>query len=191
MYCHKPTTSEVLFPPGQDDLRDGAVGARSRLPDQSEGHSSDYDAGAPGAAGTATLDLSRRVETAAATEIGDPHGRIPSPQQTRDQLAAARTSRLPVGASRSAETHPPTSPTLSSAAREHRKSNYAPGYEKAFDAVPQRSYNAVGHEPTFLPHEKLESGRSGQQAADHSPPPPAPPAALGSPDLPGCTTLAF
>lgn len=158
MDSNKPTTSEVPLPQGGGDLYDNTINNRPTSQDQSGNHGSDYDPGVPGTATAASHDILRRAKTAAATEIGDPHGRIPSAEQTRQQLAAAKNSSLPVDASRSAQTHLPSNTALPSTAHEHRESNYAPGYEKAFDAVPQRSYDAVGHEPTDLPHEKLGMG---------------------------------
>lgn len=44
---------------------------------------------------TATDDASRRAAIAATTEIGDPHGRIPTAEQTRSELEAIRGSQFP------------------------------------------------------------------------------------------------
>lgn len=41
--------------------------------------------------------------------------------------------------------------------REHRQSNYAPGYRRASEAVPQRIYQAEGHDAVSFPHEQLGS----------------------------------
>lgn len=161
MASNKPTTAEVPLPQGEGDLYTNTID-RPMSTEESEDRGSDYDAGVPGTRTAATHDIDRRAKMAAATEIGDPEGRIPSAEQTREHLAAALNSELPVDASRDLRNHPQSplhnESSLNSKAREHRKSNYAPGYEKAFDAVPQRSYDADGHEPAVLPHEQLESG---------------------------------
>ncbi|KAJ4396109.1 hypothetical protein N0V93_000326 [Gnomoniopsis smithogilvyi] len=158
MASNKGPTSEFPVPQGGGDLYDNTIDKRPVPEDKSESCGSDYDPGVPGTANAANHDISRRIETAAATEIGDPDSRIPSGTWTKQQLSAAKNSHLPVEASRNVPNSPPSDAALHSAARENRKSNYAPGFEGAFDAVPQRSYNASGHEPKVLPHEKLESG---------------------------------
>lgn len=146
---------------GRGDTYDNTINDRLVPQDEHVARGSEYDTPVPGRATSDNHDLSRRVKTAVATEIGDPEGRIPSAEQTREQLAAAKDSQLPVDASRSEPTHPASGSSIHATAREHRKSNYAPGYEKAFDVVPQKSYDADGHEATFLPHEKLGSGNCG------------------------------
>lgn len=155
---NKPTISEVSVPQGKkEDLYDNTLDRRSQT--QVNNRNADYDPGVPGTATAATHDLPRREDVAAATEIGDPNGRIPSDQNIRDQLEAARRSSLPVGTSSSvqahsiADTHAPTS--LEDGIG---KGNYAPGYEKAYDAVLQKSYEGAGHAPVELPHERLEPG---------------------------------
>lgn len=143
------------------DTSDNTTNDRLVPQDEPVACGADPDTAVPGRATLDNHNLSRRVKTAAATEIGDPEGRIPSAEQTREQLAAAKDSQLPVDASRSEPTHQIIGSSIPLTAREHRKSNYAPGYEKAFDVVPQKSYDADGHEPMFLPHEKLGSGNCG------------------------------
>jgi len=100
-----------------------------------------------------------KAQTAMATEIGDPNGRIPTAEDTKNQLAAARNSDLPVGPSKTAQHYPEAShlghpasgvPTTE---RAHRNSNYAPGYEDAANAVRPKSYNAEEHRPSLLAHE--------------------------------------
>lgn len=157
----KRNTSEDSELRGRGDIYDNTTNDRLVAQDEPVARGSDSDTAVPGRATSGNHDLPRRVKTAAATEIGDPEGRIPSAEQTRQQLAAAKDSQLPVDASRSEPTHPISGSSMPLTAREHRKSNYAPGYEKAFDVVPQRSYDADGHEPTFLPHEKLGLGNCG------------------------------
>ncbi|KAJ4402145.1 hypothetical protein N0V82_010809 [Gnomoniopsis sp. IMI 355080] len=161
MASNKPTTAEVPLPRGQGDLYENTID-KPMSAEEAEGRGSDYDAGVPGTLTAANHDIARRVKTAATTEIGDPEGRIPSAARTREQLAAALNSDLPVGTSTDLRNHPQgphqNDSAPNSIAREHRNSNYAPGYEKAFDAVPKRSYDADGHEPAVLPHEQLESG---------------------------------
>lgn len=137
-----------------------------------------------GAAGTASHNRARRGDTAAATEIGALDSRIPTDQDVRDQLAAARDSQLPVGPSRTAGTHPPPAtsgrqaPPHTLLSREHRNSNYAPGYEEASNAVPQKTYSETGHSPMALPHEGLISVEGGTtQTRDFSYAPPLPPRA--------------
>lgn len=154
---HKPKTSEGPQIYGRGEVYDARLVPEDKL----VARGSDYDTAVPERATALDHDLSRRVKTAAATEIGDPHGRIPSAEQTREQLAAAKNSQLPVDASRSAQNHLDTGSSAPSKAREHRKSNYAPGYEKAFDVVPQTSYDAGGHDPAILPHENLGSKTCG------------------------------
>lgn len=44
---------------------------------------------------------------------------------------------------------------VSASLRQHRKSNYAPGYKAAGEAVPERSYIAEGHNAVSFPHEQL------------------------------------
>lgn len=81
---------------------------------------------------------------------------IPSPEYTRQQLAAAQNSELTSPASKTAVTGvPPTE------MRRHRESNYAAGYESAAAAVPERLHGEEGHNPVILSHESLGGGQSG------------------------------
>lgn len=157
----KLNTSKDTQLQGRGGVYDNTINKRPVPHDEPVARNPGYGTVIPGRATSDNHDVSRRVKTAAATEIGDPQGRIPSADQTREQLAAANKSQLPVDASRSASTHPIRDSSIPLASREHRKSNYAPGYEQAFDVVPQKYYDADGHEPTFLPHEKLGSGNCG------------------------------
>lgn len=156
------TTAEFPAPEGKGDIYNDTVGDPTQ--EQADDRSADYDPGVPGTATAADHDLSRRKEVAAATEIGDANGRIPSAQHTSNQLAVARSSQLPptveaASRARSAEPHPADH---EEERERRRKSNYGVGYEKAFDAVPQRSYGEAGHAPRELSHERLESpGASG------------------------------
>lgn len=107
------------------------------------------------------------VDTARNTEIGDPNGRIPTAQDThnqlkavQDQLAAAQRNSPSAASSYAAQGVPRTNmgdadTGASTSQRGHRNSNYAPGYEGAADAVRQKSYNADEHRPSVLAHEPV------------------------------------
>ncbi|KAK7744668.1 hypothetical protein SLS53_003557 [Cytospora paraplurivora] len=99
-------------------------------------------------------------DTVARTEIGDPSGRVPTAREIRQQLNVARNAELPpaVDASRVGPAPPRSgygdvTPGGSGTVREHRNSNYAPGYEAAAAAVPTRSHEAADHKPSLLSHE--------------------------------------
>lgn len=144
------TTVDASAPQTKGDIHTGTVRGNANL-----------DTSVPATGTAAKESMARREQEVGATEIGDSDGRVPSPGKIKAQLKAAKDSDLPVGASRSSHSHPSDDePIPSSAAtrnREHRASNYAPGYEQAYDAVPQKSYGAAGHSPMELPHERLES----------------------------------
>lgn len=101
------------------------------------------------------------------TEIGDPNGRIPTAQQTHNQLDAARDAlasarnNSPNASSSSTirgGPRPQTGATdtgVPTSQRAHRNSNYAPGYEGAADAVKHKSHNAEDHRPSILAHEPV------------------------------------
>ncbi|KAG6359349.1 hypothetical protein INS49_012870 [Diaporthe citri] len=108
-----------------------------------------------------------RMNVARSTEIGDPNGRIPTAQDTHNQLNAAQSelaaaqrnepsdasSHIVHGVPR---THMGDADAgVSTSERGHRNSNYAPGYEGAADAVRQKSYNADEHRPSLLAHEPV------------------------------------
>lgn len=116
--------------------------------------------------GTADIDRSRRGDVAASVGIGAADSKIPSEQDIRDQLEAAKNSNLPVGASKTA-----------TAGYAHRNCNYAPGCESASRAVPQRTYTGTGHDPNFLPHEEVGSPEHGSDSPSSRAPdlPPRPP----------------
>lgn len=108
-----------------------------------------------------------RVNIAQSTEIGDPNSRIPTAQDTHDQLTAVREqlaaaqrnnpsaefSRIQHGVPRTNVADTDTG--VSTSQRGHRNSNYAPGYEGAADAVRPKSYNAEEHRPSLLAHEPV------------------------------------
>jgi len=108
-----------------------------------------------------------RTNAMRATEIGDPKGRIPTSQDTHNQLNDARgdlvaaqrnnPSAAPSHASQgAAQTHVGDTATgVPTSQRGHRNSNYAPGYEGAADAVRHKSYNADDHRPSVLAHEPV------------------------------------
>lgn len=107
------------------------------------------------------------MNVARSTEIGDPNGRIPTAQDTRNQLNAAQDALA------AAQKNDPSDASshfvhgvprghmgdadagVSTSERGHRNSNYAPGYEGAADAVRQKSYNADEHRPSLLAHEPV------------------------------------
>lgn len=64
---------------------------------------------------TVDHDLASRAAVAAQTEIGNPHGRIPTSHDTQRQLAAIQASELPVGTSKTAEPSAFTAPGASAA----------------------------------------------------------------------------
>lgn len=108
-----------------------------------------------------------RTNTIQATEIGDPNGRVPTAQQThnqldvaRDALASARRSNPNASSSSITQDIPrpqagATDSAVPTSQRAHRNSNYAPGYEGAADAVKHKSYNADDHRPSILAHEPV------------------------------------
>lgn len=108
-----------------------------------------------------------RLNTSRSTEIGDPNGRIPTAQDTHDQLsaaqgelAAAQKNNSSAASSHVAHGVPrthmgDTDAGVPTSQRGHRNSNYAPGYEDAANAVKQRSYNAEEHRPSLLAHEPV------------------------------------
>lgn len=163
-----------------------------------------YGPDAQGSVPTIDHDLAARAAIASQTEIGNPHGLIPTSEQTQGQLAAIRASELPVGASRSIGTIPRTflecdddknfgsssdpagrqagagvGSSASDHLREHRKSNYAPGYERAAEAVPQRTYRAEGHESVSFPHEQLGVVAENSSSSRRNTPPDLPPRTQG------------
>lgn len=98
--------------------------------------------------------------TVADTEIGDPNGRIPTAQKTHEQLVAANSDSLSLAASKvapgpSRSGHGDVIPGSSISARQHRNSNYAPGYEDAANAVRHRFYEEADHRPNLLSHEPV------------------------------------
>lgn len=133
-----PTTSQALHPQGGGDHYGKTVDGQAQ--EQVEHRGADHD-------------LSQGTDTAAAAETGDP----PLAQQTHDHLPSATSSTVSGDASQTAETHPLGDATLPET-HDQRKTNYAPGYQGAYDAVPRRTYNETGHSPVDLPHEQLESG---------------------------------
>lgn len=137
-----------------------------------------YDPSSQGTLPTTDHDLAARAAVAAQTEIGNPNGLIPTSQDTQRQLAAIHASELPVGPSRTANPgssggyhfhsgRPDTTQVTATdlhladmvygSLREHQESNYAPGYRRASEAVPQRTYQAEGHDAVSFPHEQLGS----------------------------------
>lgn len=108
-----------------------------------------------------------RMNISQATEIGDPNGRIPTAEETHDQLNTVRdelaagqennpSATSPYVAHGVPRTHQDDANTrVSTSQRGHRNSNYAPGYEDAAGAVRQRSYNAEEHRPSVLAHEPV------------------------------------
>lgn len=171
-----------------------------------------YDPRAQATLPTTDHDLAARAAVAARTELGNPHGPIPTPQDTQRRLAAVHASELPVGPSRTAHL------SITSASRglladndnnntavdddtdaedgllrrrqqqDPRESNYAPGYRRASDAVPQRTYEAEGHDAVVFPHEQLggpsssdftPGSRSGSRKGVLTPPPELPPRTQG------------
>lgn len=101
-----------------------------------------------------------RTNISQATEIGDPNGRIPTAQETHNQLNAAQKNNPSAASSYVAHGVPRThqddaNTVVSTSQRGHRNSNYAPGYEDAADAVRQKSYNAEEHRPSVLAHEPV------------------------------------
>lgn len=124
-------------------------------------HNNFHDPNTPGASTIKHTGNDAKWNTAASTEIGDPNGRIPTAQQVREQLAAARSDELSVAAAKVApgpfrSGHGDVTPGSTSApARKHRNSNYAPGYEEAANAVRYRSYEEADHRPNLLSHEPV------------------------------------
>lgn len=108
-----------------------------------------------------------RANTIRATEIGDPNGRIPTAQDTHDQLNDARDDLIAIqrnnpsaAASHASQGVPRTNmgntdTGVPTSQRGHRNSNYAPGYEGAADAVRHKSHNAEDHRPSVLAHEPV------------------------------------
>ncbi|KAL1864912.1 hypothetical protein Daus18300_007479 [Diaporthe australafricana] len=146
----------------------------------------------PGAVASSTSSQAR-ANISGATEIGDPHGRIPTAQDTHDQRNAAHSqldatgkNELPGGSSYAGHAGqgvsqvPSGDPStgISTSQRGHRNSNYAPGYEGAADAVRQRSYNEDEHRPSLLAHEPVtpltevppDLGNNAQHNAQHNAP---------------------
>lgn len=125
-----------------------------------DGYNDVYDPDVPGSSSTKLTANNAKWDTVAGTEIGDPNGRIPTAQKTHEQLAAARSDELSVAASKVApgpprSGHGDVAPGSSTAARKHRNSNYAPGYEEAAEAVRYRSYEETDHRPNLLSHEPV------------------------------------
>ncbi|KAK2615297.1 hypothetical protein N8I77_002062 [Diaporthe amygdali] len=108
-----------------------------------------------------------KANTAGATEMGDPNGRIPTAQDTHDELNAAQSDlatteqdelpgrRSGIGRSAPGAHLEDAAAGVSTSQRGHRNSNYAPGYEGAADAVTHKSYNADEHRPSLLAHEPV------------------------------------
>lgn len=125
-----------------------------------EGGDNVHNTGTPGSSSIKHAGNDAKWDTVAGTEIGDPHGRIPTARDTHEQLAAARNDELSVAASKVAP-GPPRSgygdviPGSSTTVRKHRNSNYAPGYKGAAQAVQYRSYEASKHHPNLLSHEPV------------------------------------
>lgn len=160
-----------------------------------------YGPDVQGSVPTTDHDLDTRAAVASQTEIGNPNGLIPTSAQTQEQLAAIQASDLPVTASRTSGavkrtyfghnddeklgfcSNPPVTHTgagvgneASDRLWEHRKSNYAPGYERAAEAVPQKTYRAEGHESVSFPHEQLGGNDS---SGSRNVPPVLPPRTQG------------
>lgn len=109
-----------------------------------------------------------RANIIRATEIGDPNGRIPTAQDThnqlndaRDDLIATQRNNPSAAASHASQGVPRTNkgntdtgvPTLQSG---HQNSNYTPGYDGAADAVRHNSHIAEDHRPSVLAHEPVD-----------------------------------
>lgn len=149
----KPTVPAASLPESQEKRENQYQNTVDRRQSQGQVNSHDVDSA------SATPGLSKRIEVAASTEIGDPNRRIPSDRDVRGQLETARTSELPVGASRSVQPcHLGDTRVPATHQDDVGKANYAPGYEQAYHAVPQKTYEGAGHAPVELPHEKLEPG---------------------------------
>ncbi|ROV96071.1 hypothetical protein VPNG_09142 [Cytospora leucostoma] len=153
-----PTSKQENRAPGEfgnDTLDAPSKGEKS---DQSRDHA--YDSGVIGSSTIKHTGEEAKWDTVARTEIGDPNGRVPTARDIRQQLNVARDAELPpaVDASRVGPAPPRSGygdviPAGSGTVREHRNSNYAPGYEAAAAAVPTRSHEAADHKPSLLSHE--------------------------------------
>lgn len=98
--------------------------------------------------------------TVSSTEIGDPTGRVPTARDTHEKLVVAKNTELPIGSSGAAPGHSTrgygdVTPGIPTTVRQHRNSNYAPGYESAAAAVHHRSHKAADHHPSLLSHEPV------------------------------------
>ncbi|KUI73070.1 hypothetical protein VM1G_08652 [Cytospora mali] len=153
-----PTSSQS--PRESRDLGNDTLDTHPSPQNAVEGRDNVYNPGKPAPTTIKHAGNDAKWDTVAGTEIGDPNGRIPTAQETHDQLAAARSAELAVDDSK-AVPGPPRSgygdvtPGSSTKVREHRNSNYAPGYEDAARAVHPKSYEAADHHPNLLSHEPV------------------------------------
>jgi hypothetical protein len=172
-----------------NDIYDNTVNPGPTLREKSGTGARDFAQGVPGNNSSAPVHNSgqqTRTNTIQATEIGNPTGRIPTAQDTHEQLDAARhelaaaqrnhPSATPKEVTQGvSQTHPGTTEAggVPTSQRGHRNSNYAPGYEGAADAVKHKSHNAEDHRPSLLAHEPVtpstevppDLGQTTQQAA--------------------------
>lgn len=116
--------------------------------------------GVPGSSSIRHAGNDAKWDTVAGTEIGDPHGRIPTARDIHEQLATARNDELSIAASKvapgpSRSGYGDVVPGSSTTLRKHRDSNYAPGYEGAAQAVQYKSHEASDHHPNLLSHEPV------------------------------------
>lgn len=154
-----------------DDIYENTVNPGPTLREEFGTRSRDFaqeqDPGHNSSSPIRTPSQQARTTTVQATEIGNPNSRIPTAQQThnqldaaRDDLAAARRNNPNASSSNITQgvPRPQTSATdvgVPTSQRGHRNSNYAPGYEGAADAVKHKSHNAEDHRPSILAHEPV------------------------------------
>lgn len=187
---HSSPTSKHT-PRQTDDITNNTVSPGPTLREGTGTHDFAHD---PGNNATSPIHNSKseeaRLNVSRSTEIGDPTGRIPTAQDTHNQLNAAQ------GELAAAQKNEPSDASsyvvhgvprthmgaedagVSTSQRGHRNSNYAPGYEDAAGAVKQKSYNADEHRPSLLAHEPVtplsevppDLGNSTQQTSSNKGP---------------------
>lgn len=113
---------------------------------------------------TESLDRARRSDAArdVGTQMGIFDSRIPTARETRDQLEAARSSELPVGPSRTAETHPSANDGTSSSTLTDQPSPTAHNYTREDVLSHKKAYiDETGHVPAVFSHERQTAPAQG------------------------------
>lgn len=160
-----PTNSHT--PRQTNDITNNTVNPGPTLREGTGSHDFAHDPGNYSTSPAHDSSQQERANTIRATEIGDPNGRIPTAQDTHNQLNDARDDLIttqrnnPSAAAFNASQDVPrtnvgnTDTGVPTSQRGHRNSNYAPGYEGAADAVRHKSHNAEDHRPSVLAHEPV------------------------------------